>query len=159
VYLGWRGVHPQRLPSCLQGRALHRSIDAACVLEKRGTKSMHIFIKVWGQIKGRKIKLLMYIFVLYSLPIIFSKIFSLATLARLHFILHLKMQACNMCFTNPICIFFYFFGVTMSSRTGRYAVIDCKLKQNANEGCNSCANLAGLVLSFTACFILLVITP
>jgi len=23
--------------------------------------------------------------------------------------------------------------------TGRYAVIGCKLKQNANEGCNSCA--------------------
>jgi len=33
------------------------------------------------------------------------------------------------------------------------------LKQNANEGCNSCASLAGLVLSFTACFILLVIAP
>jgi len=29
------GVHPQRLPSCLQGRALHRSIDAACVLENK----------------------------------------------------------------------------------------------------------------------------
>jgi len=39
----------------------------------------------------------------------------------------------------------------------RYAVIGCKLKQNANEGCNSCASLAGLVLSFIACFILLVI--
>jgi len=35
----------------------------------------------------------------------------------------------------------------------------CKLKQNANEGCNSCANLAGLVLCFIACFILLVIAP
>jgi len=35
-----------------------------------------------------------------------------------------------------------------------------KLKQNANEGCNSCcASLAGLVLSFIACFILLVIAP
>jgi len=33
----------------------------------------------------------------------------------------------------------------------------CKLTQNANEGCNSCASLAGLVLSFIACFILLVI--
>jgi len=32
-------------------------------------------------------------------------------------------------------------------------------KQNANEGCNSCASLAGLVLSFIACFILLVIAP
>jgi len=36
-------------------------------------------------------------------------------------------------------------------------LIGCKLKQNANEGCNSCASLAGLVLSFIACFILLVI--
>jgi len=45
------------------------------------------------------------------------------------------------------------------SRTGRYAVIGCKLKPNANEGCNSCATLAGLVLSFIAYFILLVIAP
>jgi len=43
------------------------------------------------------------------------------------------------------------------SRTGRYAVIGCKLKQNANEGCNSCASLVALVLSFIARFILLVI--
>jgi len=41
--------------------------------------------------------------------------------------------------------------------TVQCAVIGCKLKQNANEGCNSCASLAGLVLSFIACFILLVI--
>ena len=27
------------------------------------------------------------------------------------------------------------------SRTARYAVIGCKLKQNANEGCNSCATV------------------
>jgi len=40
-----------------------------------------------------------------------------------------------------------------------YAVIDCKLKQNANEGCNSCASLAGHVLCVIACFILLVIAP
>jgi len=38
-------------------------------------------------------------------------------------------------------------------------VTSCNLKQNADEGCNSCASLAGLVLSFIACFILLVITP
>ena len=31
---------------------------------------------------------------------------------------------------------------------GRYAVIGCKLKQNANEGRNSCASLAGLVLFY-----------
>jgi len=41
----------------------------------------------------------------------------------------------------------------------RYAVTGCKLKQNANEGCNSCASLAGLVLRFIACFVLLVIAP
>jgi len=45
------------------------------------------------------------------------------------------------------------------SSHGRYAVLGCKLKQNANEGCNSCASLALLVLSFTVCFILLVIAP
>ena len=39
------------------------------------------------------------------------------------------------------------------------AVIGCKLKQNANDGCNSCASPAGLVLCFIACFILLVIVP
>ena len=33
----------------------------------------------------------------------------------------------------------------------RCAVISCKLKQNANGGCNSCASLAVLVLSFIAC--------
>ena len=36
---------------------------------------------------------------------------------------------------------------------GRYAIIGCKVKQN------SCASLAGLVLCFIACFILLVISP
>ena len=48
---------------------------------------------------------------------------------------------------------------TVQDWTPRYAVIGCKLKQNANEGCNSCASLAGLALSFIACFILLVIAP
>ena len=39
----------------------------------------------------------------------------------------------------------------------RHWLHSCKLKQNANDGCNSWASLAGLVLSFIACFILLVI--
>jgi len=39
----------------------------------------------------------------------------------------------------------------------QWAVIGCKLKQSANEGYNSRASLTGLVLSFIACFILLVI--
>ena len=45
------------------------------------------------------------------------------------------------------------------SRTGRYVVIGCKLKQNANEGCNGCVSLAELVSCFIACFVLLVIAP
>jgi len=40
-----------------------------------------------------------------------------------------------------------------------FAVIGCKLKQNANEGCNSCASLGALVSCFIACFTLLVIAP
>ena len=51
------------------------------------------------------------------------------------------------------------FCFSLQPMTGRYAVIGCRLKQNANEGCNSCASLAGLVLCFIACFILLVIAP
>ena len=74
-------------------------------------KSMHIFIKV-GEIKGRKIKLLKHVFALYSLPIIFSKIFALATLAQLRFI-HLKMQVCNVLY-KPHLYFFLFFGVNIS---------------------------------------------
>jgi len=51
------------------------------------------------------------------------------------------------------------FCFSLQPMTGRYAVICCKLKHNANEGCNTCASLTGLVLSFIACFILLVIAP
>ena len=85
-------------------------IDSACVLEKkRGTKNVHIFHKSWGgKIKGKKIKLLKHVFALYSLPTIFSKIFSLATLARLRFILHLKMQPCNVLYQPHLYIIFYF---------------------------------------------------
>jgi len=54
---------------------------------------------------GTKIKLLNHIFALYSLPI--TQKFSLATLARLHFILQLKLQ-CD--FTTPV-IFSCIFGV------------------------------------------------
>ena len=52
----------------------------------------------------------------------------------------------------------------LSEQTERFvrplqcAVIGCKLKQNANEGCNSFASLAGLVLSFIVYFIACFIT-
>jgi len=66
---------------------------------------MHIFIKVGGgKIKGRKIKLLKHVFALYTLPIIFLKIFSLATLARLRFILHFK----NVLYQPHLYIFLFF---------------------------------------------------
>ena len=60
-------------------------MDAACVLEKtKGNENHAYFRENWGEkIKGglRKTKLLKHIFALSS-----SKIFSLATLARLLFI-------------------------------------------------------------------------
>ena len=52
---------------------------------------------------------------------------------------------------------------TSPASTGWYAAIGCKLKQNANAGCNSCAAvvqvLQDLFYVFSACFILLVIAP
>ena len=51
------------------------------------------------------------------------------------------------------------FCFSLQPMTAYRPVIGCKLKQNAIEGCNSCASLAGLVLCFIACFILLVIAP
>jgi len=72
-----------------QGRLLHWSMDAACVLEKNegGTKIMHIFVKIGGEekLKGEE-RLNCLNTYLHRFPLIFSKIFSLAPLARLHFI-------------------------------------------------------------------------
>jgi len=51
------------------------------------------------------------------------------------------------------------FCFSLQPKTAYRPVIGYKLKQNANEGCNSCASFAGLVLCFIACFILLVIAP
>jgi len=75
-----------KTPSCLQEHPLHRSIDSACILEKKGNENHAYFHKSWGKIRGRKIKLLKHVFALYCLPVIFSKIFSLDTLARLRLI-------------------------------------------------------------------------
>jgi len=46
-----------------------------------------------------------------SLPIIF---FSLAALARLHFIPHLEMKTCNVLYQLHLCIFMGFFGGSLS---------------------------------------------
>jgi len=52
---------------------------------KNGEQKACTFPWKLGEIKGRKIKLLKHIFVLYSLPIIFSKIFSLANTRSIAF--------------------------------------------------------------------------
>jgi len=53
------------------------------------------------------IKLFKHVFALYSLRIIFSKIFSLAMLTRLRFMLYLEMQARNV-LHQPHLYFFKF---------------------------------------------------
>ena len=49
----------------------HYSIYAVA-RKKRGMKSMHIFIKVGGRLRGESLFLLTHVFALYSLPIIFT---------------------------------------------------------------------------------------
>ena len=90
------------------GVAYTRYSIYAVARTKTGNEQHAYFHKSWGEIKGRKIKLLKHVFALYSLPIIFSKIFSLATLAQLRFILQFKMQVCNVLY-QPHLYFFKFF--------------------------------------------------
>ena len=71
------------------GVAYTRYSIHAVARKKTRNENHAYFHKSWGDIKGRKIKLLKHVFALYSLPIIFSQIFSLATLTRLRFVLHL----------------------------------------------------------------------
>ena len=81
---------------------------------------------------GRKIKLLKHVFALYSLRIIFSKIFSLATLARLRFMLHLEMQACNM--LHQPHLYFYFVGVIISDcQLPKFSENTHKIAQNCTQ--------------------------
>ena len=47
----------------------------------------------------------------------------------------------------------------LPSSPGLYPVIGCKLKQNANEGCNSCASFVRLVACFIVVVIALLTTP
>ena len=70
-------------------------------------KSMHIFIKVGGEIKGRKIKLLKHVFALYSLPIIFFKNF-LARYARsIAFYPPLKNASMQCAVPTPFVFFIF----------------------------------------------------
>jgi len=109
LFLGlWSGVNPKDSPPVCKG--VH-SIEACPrrslrLRKKRGTKSMH---KSRGKIKGRKIKLFKHVFALYSIPVIFSQIFALATLARLP---HLEMQASNVLYQPHL--YFFIFLVSLS---------------------------------------------
>ena len=79
---------------------------------------MHIFIKVGGgRLRGEILSylsmyLLYIVFLSFSLQIVCQKIFSLATLAQLRFILNLKMQVCNVLYQPHL--YFVFFGVIIS---------------------------------------------
>ena len=47
MFLGlWRGVNPERL-ACLQGRPLHRRIDAACILEQESPADARVTPYAW----------------------------------------------------------------------------------------------------------------
>ena len=81
MFLGLcRGVHPpkpaRRLPSCLQVRPLHRSREAACILEKIGRRKheKHACFS-WklgeGRLRGKRVSYLS--IYLYRIPIIFKK--------------------------------------------------------------------------------------
>ena len=72
---------------------------------KKGNEKHAYFHKSWAEIKGRKIKLLKHVFALYSLPVLFSKIFWLATLAQLRFILHLKNASMQCALPTPFVFF------------------------------------------------------
>ena len=56
-------------------------------------------------------KLLKHVFALYSLPVIFSKNFSLA---RLHFILNLQIQACNVFYQLHLYIFSFLVSLSLT---------------------------------------------
>jgi len=60
---------------------------------------------------GELTKSYLCMYLLYIVYIIYSKKFSLATLARLRFILNLQMQTCNVFYQLHLYIFFIFFGV------------------------------------------------
>ena len=141
VFLGlWRGVHPQRLPSCLQGRPLDdRSIDSACVLEKkRGTKKMHYFHKSWGgRLRGERLSYLS-MYLLYVVFLSFSqKIFSLATLAWLRFILNLKTTSMQFAVPTPfIYIYIFNFLVSLSGY-----IPDCQLPKFTKNTHKNCTKL------------------
>ena len=89
MFLGlWRGVHPQRLPSCLQGRLLRECTEAACILEKMGNRKHVHFHESWGRLRGERLSYLS-IYLFYIVFLSFSQKFSrLLTLAGLRFMVN-----------------------------------------------------------------------
>jgi len=93
----------------------------------------------WSIFGGMNKKLLKHVFALYIVFLSFSqRIFSLATLARLRFILNLQMQACNVFYQIHLNIFSSFFGVIIpdcqlpkfTENTHKIAQIAYKISKN-----------------------------
>ena len=133
MFLGlWRGVHPQRLPSCLQGCPLHRNIDLACVLEKTGNEKHAHLHKSWGgRLRGERLP--KHVFALYNLPIIFFKNI-LARYARSIPFYH-PLKKCK----HAMCIFFIF-GVFISDSEIMTPKIKKTLTASFRIQCKTCLN-------------------
>jgi len=88
------GVHLQT-PLLFAGASTPYKHRLSLCPGKTGNEKHVHFDKSWG-LRGKDYKLRKHIFALYSFPIIFSQIFAFAALARLRFIPHLNVQACNV---------------------------------------------------------------
>jgi len=88
-------------PIIIQARPLHRILDAACAWKNKGN---HAYFHE----SCRKINLIKHIFTSYGLPLILSKIFSLATLARLHSIANYKFGHATWLYELQLMVIFGF---------------------------------------------------
>ena len=70
-------------------------------------------------------------YLLYIVYIIYSKKFSLATLARLRFILNLQMQTCNVFYQLHLYIFFIFL-VSLSLTASFQSSLKTRIKLHKN---------------------------
>ena len=67
-----------------------------------------------------------------NLPIIFSKIFSLAVLTRLRFISHLEMKPCNVLYQLHLyfCFFLHFWVIISDRQLPKFTENTHKIAQN-----------------------------
>jgi len=99
---------------------------------------MHIFIKVGGRLREERLsKSFKHVFA-------FSKILSLATLARLRFLLHF-MQACNVLHLATPFVFFYFFSVISDFQLPKLTENTHKIAQNCVQNVQKLSAGVGVV--------------